>query len=355
MTPVRRRRVLLVAPWFRTLAAGWADGLRARGHEVAVVTSPLHFDPPAAGPDDLVLTEPWRSPAGGHELWAALRAVRHFDPDVVITEVGRDPRFLAAALAPRVPVVLTTHDARPHDAAHRPPPLRAAAAAVLRRRAAHEVAFSAFVAAELVAAGRSPGRVSVLPLASELPASLAPREVVPATDRRDVLVVGRLNAYKNLPFVLRAWRAHQRAADFRGDRLVVVGDGDPGCPIPPDVEWLGGRFAFADLVPRLARAKASLVLYSAGSQSGVQVISQQCGTATVASDVGGLAEEQPPELPAVPAGDLTAAVRTLGLLADADRAAGLGRAHRAWHERRRSPEVVAGAWEAVLQQVLRDR
>lgn len=281
-------KIVWLAPWFRTLATAWADGLRDLGHTVMVVTSPMHFDPPPVHRDDLVLTQLWRTRVGAAEHARARRAVREFGPDVVITEIMRDPRYLGPA--PRgTPLVVTTHDSVAHDHANRVPVMRRVAQARLVRSAALEICFSRHVAA---AVGPRRHPVRVVPLTSEMPEALTPR-LVPAVDRRDFYVVGRLSAYKNIPTVVDAYRRHRRSPAFRGDRLVLVGGGDPGSELPPDVVWRSGRFRFADLAPELAAAKASLCLYSAGSQSGVQVASMQCGVQCLVSDVGGLSEYLP--------------------------------------------------------------
>lgn len=348
-------RVLFVAPWFATLATAWAQGLRDRGHETMTVTAPLHFDPPPPLSGDVLLQANWRSRAGSAEFAEARRAVAGFRPDVVVTEVGRDPRFAALVLGLRgVPVVLTTHDAEPHDAAHRPPLLRHAAGALLTRRADVDVVFSDYVARRWRELHPGTRPLHVLPLASELPESQVPALVGP-DERRDVLVVGRLNPYKNLDFVLRVWRRHQSSPAYRGDRLVVVGDGDPGCAIPDDVVWLRERFRFAELAPRLARAKASLALYERGSQSGVQVVSMQCGAPAVVTDVGGLSEYVPPGEPCVAPGDVAAAAAALDTLADPVRAFDHGAVQRDWYLERLSPGAVAAAWEPVLVQAAHGR
>lgn len=336
-----------MAPWFRTLATAWADGLRAHGHEVMVLTSPMHFDPPPVHADDVVLTRPWRSAAGAREFAAVRRAVHDFAPDVAIAEIVRDPRYLALAPA-GVPLVVTTHDAVAHDRANRTPVMRRLAQEVLVRRADLEVCFSDQVA-EALGARRHP--VTVVPLTSEMPEALTP-ELVPADGRRDFLVVGRLSAYKNIPTVLEAYRRHQASPHYRGDRLVLVGGGDPECALPGDVEWVDGRFRFADLAPRLAAAKASVCLYSAGSQSGVQVTSMQCGVQCLVSDVGGLASYLPAGEHPLPAGDPAPLAAALDELADPGRAYLGGARARAEYDDRLSVAATTQAWIDPLESVV---
>lgn len=326
----------------------WADGLRDLGHTVVVATTDHHFDAPPLHPDDVLLRSSWRSRRGLAELVEARRYIARFSPDIVVSEVTRDPRFLS--LAPvRTPVVVTTHDARPHDAANATPVMRRVAAAVLERRASAEVCFSEHVRTEL---GTRKHPVHVLPLTSEMRESATPQPV-PAEGRRDFLVVGRLSTYKNLPIILEAYRRHQRSDAYRGDRLVVIGGGDPGCAVPDDVEWVRGRFRFADVAPRLAAAKASICLYSAGSQSGVQVLGAQCGVRTLVSQVGGLAEYLAPGETALPFDDPSPLAVALDHLADPARAAEDGMRHRHLYEARFSTQVTAAQWVTVLDSVRR--
>lgn len=339
-------RVLWLAPWFRTLAVAWAEGLRHLGHEVAVVTTPMHFDAPSLHPADFEFTTPWRSGAGMSELATAKRRVVGFRPEVAIVEPVRDPRFLAL-LPAGVPVVLTTHDHKPHDAANAVPWMRRINAALLQRRCRLEVAFSHAVANQ-----RNRGRhpVITIPLTSEMPESLTPA-YVPAEERRDFILVGRISAYKNLPLAIDAYRLHKASDAFRGDRLLILGDGQYDFEIPPGVEWQRGRFRFADLAPRIASAKASLCLYSAGSQSGVQVLNMQCGVVSLVSSIGGLPSYLPVgEVPLASQPEAVAAA--LGRYADPAEAAAAGGRNQAEYQRRYAVAPTSAAWARALASVV---
>ena len=341
-------RVLWVAPWFSTLGSLWADGLRARGHRAMVVTTPMHFDPPPRHAEDLVLEHPWRSRAGRDEFTTARKAVKAFRPHVVVTEIARDPRFLQLARTPRAPVVFTTHDAVPHDGANRVPALRALSTRYFARFGSAEVVFSAAVANQL---GPRRHPVHIVGLTSDLQPAMVPT-AAPPSERRDFLVVGRLSEYKNLGHVIAGYERHRASPGFRGDRLVVVGAGDPGCVVPDHVEWVNRRFDFGDLVPRLARAKASLCVYSTASQSGVQVVSMHCSTPVVVSDAGGLAEYLPPGEQALGRADVDGLASALDHLADPVVAADAGTRARATYDARYAVDVTSAEWEGVLRRVV---
>jgi glycosyltransferase involved in cell wall biosynthesis len=189
--------------------------------------------------------------------------------------------------------------------------------------------------------------VVVIPLTSEMPDTLAPTWVDPQ-QRRDFVVVGRLSAYKNLPLVIAAYRLHQQSSAYRQDRLVIAGDGDPGCDLPEDVIWHRGRFRFADIAPKIAAAKASLCMYSAGSQSGVQLMAMQCGTPSLVSPVGGLAGYLPPGESAVEL-DPKRLAAALSRLADPAVAASAGLRNRREYQNRFAVAPTSAAWETVLK------
>lgn len=342
-------KALFLAPWFRTLAVGWAEGLRARGHEVRVVTTTQHFDPPPVHDQDIVFEARWRTRAGVAEATRAFRVLRAWRPDVVITDPVSDPRYLALSLTGRAQA-FTTHDAKPHDESHRQPLLRRLNTSALMRRADAELVFSRHVASVLGDRGH---RVVVLPLMSEMPESDVP-PFVPAAERRDFLVVGRLSQYKNVPTILEAYERHRASGNFRGDRLVVIGGGDPGCELPDHVERIDERFRFADVAPRMAAAKASICLYSAGSQSGVQVWAMQCGTPSIVSEVGALGEYLPEGEGPLCHDDIDALVRQLDRFADAAEAERVGQVSRAAYDARLRPEAVAAALEDALESLVRE-
>lgn len=342
-----RVRVLWLAPWFRTLADAWAEPLRSSGEQVLVVTTGRHFEPVTARvPEVLVQGRP-RSASGWAEWWRVRREVERFRPDVVVADEARDPRY--ALWARGVPLVLLIHDAGPHDQQHRRPLRHDVTVRDQARRAVRRVVFSRSVADQVRSRARSP--VTVVSLPSEMPDALVP-PFVPAEQRRDVVVAGRLGPYKNLPVVLAGWEQHTSSPAYRGDRLLLLGDGEVGRPLPRHAHWQRGRFAFADAAPVVARAKASLAVYRAGSQSGVAVWSMQVGTAPVVSDVGGLPEYLPPGHRPLHPDDVQGLADRLGVLADPTLAARAGAEAGAHYRARCSAQRSAAALTEVLREVV---
>ena len=342
-------RVLFLAPWFRTLANNWARELIALGLDVLVVTTENHFQPLPPRRGEIVLAHRPRSVAGAVEFPRLLEAVRRFSPDVVLAEQFRDPR-LAFVAAAHTPHVLMVHDADPHDETHAVPWQKRLLMGRIEPRVVSVVTFSRSVAR--IVQARNPHRpVTVIPLPSEMSDDFVP-QLVPPDERSDFFCVGRLRPYKNLALVADAWEQHVRSQSYRGDTLRILGSGELGFDLPTRSEWVHGTFAFEDVAPQLAAGKASIALYSSGSQSGAQIFSMQVGCPPIVSTVGGLREYQLPALPPLSPTDVTGLVAQLAELSDPVRAAALGAASMGAYRERFSAEVSAAQLAKVLERAI---
>ncbi len=286
-------RILWLSPWMRPLARVQAEALRRRGADVLLVTSDQHPESDAARDYELVLDPRFRRAATWPAGLAALRRVRDYRPEIVITELVRDPRWMA--LAGRAPRVQLVHDDRPHDPGERRPAYERAVFDRWGARSVATIVYSEYVAAAVRIRRDVAGTpVHVLPLTSDLDPGLVPPLVGPAA-RRDFVMFGRLNPYKNVDMVLSAWQRHVGGGGWRGDDLILVGDGPlDAATLPPHAQWRPGNFRYADVVATLAAAKGSIAHYRRASQSGVQVLSLQLGVTPIVSTTGGLPEYQPP-------------------------------------------------------------
>lgn len=347
-------RVLWLSPWMRPLARVQAEALNRRGADVMLVTSDLHPESGAPRDYELVLDPRFRTAATWPASFAAWHRVREFRPHVVIAELVRDPRWIA--LAGRAPRVQLVHDDQPHDPAEERP---AYERAVFDRWGAHSAAtvtYSDYVATA-VATRRdvSGSRLHVLPLTSDLDPKLLPPLVGP-NGRRDFVMVGRLNPYKNLERVLEAWQQHVMGGGWRGDDLVFIGDGPlEGRTLPEHTRWLAGRYRYSDVVATMAAAKGSIAHYRRASQSGVQVLSMQLGVTPIVSTAGGLPEYQPRGCPAIGVDDVAGLAAAFDQLADPSLAALHGAAAARHYEQRCAVERVVDPLLGVLTEVLADR
>lgn len=316
-------RVLWLSPWLRPLARVQVEALRRHGAEVLLVTSDQHPESDSARDYELVLDPRFRTAATWRPSLAAWRRIREYRPDVVVAELVRDPRWIA--LAGRAPRIQLVHDDRPHDAAEQRPSYELEVFDRWGARSAATVTYSDFVAARVTTRRDVAGTpVHVLPLTSDLDPARATGPVG-AGDRRDFVMIGRLNPYKNVDVVLRAWQQHVDGKAWRGDKLVLIGDGSiDAARLPAHTEWRSGRYRYSDVLGTLAAAKGSLAHYRRASQSGVQVLSMQLGVMPVVSDRGGLPEYQPPEFRSVGVDDITRLAGAFDELADPATAARLG-------------------------------
>jgi glycosyltransferase involved in cell wall biosynthesis len=334
--------VLWLSPWMRPLARVYAEALQAAGAEVLLVTSDQHPSSDIARPYELVLEPRLKVPRSWPEAARAALRIREFCPDVVVSELVRDPRWLA--FAPGVPRVELIHDDRPHDAGEVRP--RWERALFDRRaRTARRVAFSRHVADAV-------GAADVVPLTSDLADSAAPA-FVPAEGRRDFVLLGRLNGYKNIDVCLQAWQKHIAGSCWAGDDLVLVGDGEWRGELPEHVVWQRKSFRYEQVLPVLARAKGSIVHYRRASQSGVQVLAMQLGVTPMVSTEGALPEFQPPGEWPIGVDDVDGLARAFDALADPPRAAARGLAAQGHYRRTYSAEVSARALLEVLRTAAR--
>lgn len=342
-------RVLWIAPWGRALARVYLDEMVRGGHEVLLVTTAKHFEKSDAVGYERIITGDPKQPGSLPSVVSALAAAWRLRPDVVVAEELHDPRLLP--LLGTAPLATLVHDDAPHDATETKAWHHRLVFRQSSKRAGLLVAFSEHVAAAV--RSRSTLPVAVVPLPSDAGEQHVP-PIVPAAERRDMVLIGRIGPYKNVPRTLDAWRLHVASDAYRGDRLLVIGNGPEEAvgPLPEACEWRRERYRFADLMPTLAGAKASLAYYSSATQSGVQVISLQCATTAVVADVGGLPEYLPPGEKPVPADDVAELAAELGRLADPAVAEARGRAGRAHYDLVHHPAPATASLLAALDRLI---
>lgn len=347
-------RVLWLSPWTRPAVRVQAEALLRHGAEVLLVTSDQHPESDAARDYELVLDPRFRTAATWLPTFKAWRRVREYRPDVVIAELVRDPRWIA--LAGRVPRIQVVHDDRPHDLDELTPAYERAVFDRWGARSAATVTYSEYVAAAVAARRDIAGTpVYVVPLASDLDLDRLPPFVGPE-GRRDFVMFGRLNPYKNVDVVLEAWRRHVIGGGWRGDSLVLIGDGPlDAATLPKHTRWRDGSFRYADVIPALAAAKGSIAHYRRASQSGVQALSMQLGVMPIVSTAGALPEYQPPCCVPVGIDDIDGLAATFDILADPEIAAAQGAEAARHYARRCSVDLVADRLLEVIAQVLARR
>ncbi len=307
-------RILWLSPGLRATARIRTESLKALGAEVMLYTADLHYESDEAREYETVLLGRPNPTTDWVPCLNAYQAAQRFRPDVVVTELLRDPRWrMFAHMAPRIRLV---HDHAPHDDQGRDPWWNRLFFERWDERADGTVVFSHYVAEGMRKVGRTNSPIYVAPLHSDLDPTLV-CDPLPADQRKDFVMVGRQNPYKNHDVVFSAWEAHVQGADWRGDELVLFGGGDIPRALPAHARWERGDFKYKDVVGQIARAKGSIVHYTEGaSQSGVQVLSMQLGVPTLVSTGGALPEYQPPGLSVTGINDVSGLAQGIDVLAD---------------------------------------
>ena len=305
-------RVVWLSPLMRPLARVQAEALRARGMDVLLVTTDRHPESDTRRDYEMVLDLSFRTAS----TWlAAWRRIREHRPDVVIAERVRDPRWIA--LAGRTPRIQVVHDERRDEGSRR---RRAYARAMFDRwgsRSAATVTYSNYAAIAVAIRRDVAGTpVNVLPLCSDLDPALVPPFVGP-DERHDFVVAGQLGSQKNIDVVLEAWQRHVDGGSWRGDELLLIGNGPLVIrTLPAYVRWRPGNYRYADVVSTMAAAKGSVAHYRGASQSGVQMLSMHLGVMPIVSPVGGLPEYQPPVFPPIAVDDVAGLTAAFDELSD---------------------------------------
>jgi glycosyltransferase involved in cell wall biosynthesis len=316
-----------------------------------LVTSDLHPESDTAREYEVVLLGRPVPTADWARIMHAYRAAVRFRPDVVVTELLRDPRWRPfGRLAPRVRLI---HDDRPHDPTHVPPWWNSFFFDSWDEKAAATIVFSNYVAQNLRAGIPAESQLYVAPLTSDLDPELAP-QFVPAEDRRNFMFLGRQRPYKNHDVVFSAWDAHIEGDAWRGDELVLFGGGEIPRPLPKHSRWHRGQYLYRQVASEVAASKGSIVHSRSASQSGVQVLSMSLGVPTLVSTAGGLPEYQPPGLSVTGVDDVEGLSRAIDALADPKQVAVQANAALEHYQSNYAPAIAAGRLLDILRDVVRN-
>ncbi|SDI99841.1 Glycosyltransferase involved in cell wall bisynthesis [Frankineae bacterium MT45] len=343
-------RVLWISPWLRSLARVQVDALARTGIETLLITTQRHPESDGVRGGEVIVDQSLKHPASWLDFLTAYRRARRFAPDIVVVELVRDPRWLPfTRLAPYVTLV---HDDAPHDATEVPPKRVRQLRSRLDAHAARVVVFSDFVAEQLK---KTRGiEAYPIPLTSDLADDQVP-PFVDADGRRNFVMVGRIGPYKNVDVVLEAWRRHREGATWRGDELVIIGDGapPPATATAESVQLRTGAFRYREVVEELAAAKGALVHYRSASQSGAQVLAMQLGVVPIVSTVGALPAYQPSGEGALGIDDIPALAAAFDALADPQQAARRGAAASQHYQHHYRADESARALRSLFDEILR--
>ena len=331
-----------------------SEALIRHGADVLLVTSDRHPESDAARDYELVLEPRFLTAATWPPTLRGWRQVRKFRPDVVIAEQVRDPRWMA--LAGRTPRIQVIHDDQPHDPGEALPSYELAVLDRWGARSAATIAYCDYVANAVATRRDVAGTpVHVVPLASDLDLDRVP-PFVSAEGRHDFVMFGRLNPYKNVDVVLAAWQKYVAGRRWRGDDLILIGDGELDADtLPAHTQWRRGGYRYSDVVTTLAAAKGSIAHYRRATQSGVQVLSMHLGVMPIVSTVGGPPEYQPADCPPIGVDDVDGLAAAFDVLADPDTAARQGAAAARDYQTHCAVDIVAERFLEVIAEVMAGR
>jgi glycosyltransferase involved in cell wall biosynthesis len=267
------------------------------------------------------------------QAMAVRRAVRHGAVDAIHAHWSIPQGVIASLVAPRIPLVITTHGADLYA-------LNRGIPSLLKRRAMRSAAHVTTVNTDMQSTiqqwGVSPERTTALPMGVSLTAAL-----VTSVDRVPgrVTVVGRLVEKKGFAYLISALA---NGVEPRRWNLTVVGDGPLRSQLERQARGWGvtfaGQLARENVLAALAETEVFVlpsVTAASGDQEGLPVALLEAaamGCAIVASDLPGINEALTDGLNAllVPPGDTEALAAAVDrLLRDPYLRARLGHAARA--------------------------
>jgi glycosyltransferase involved in cell wall biosynthesis len=286
-------RIAIVWPWFRTLGHLYGKELEKLGHDVLLVTSERHF---AGGQyeqvHEVLATQVGVIPSI-KSILKARKALKAFKPDVIVVEdVYSHPIWWAARLF-GVPLVGSIHDPMPHDANHTRTGLRKLVSSIQNMGMDGTIYYSRAAAREAHELGIRPDTPAyVWPLISEMPDGLVPD----ATGHRSgFALVGRWSYYKGFDIGIDAWRALPEGVRNAHPLHVWHRMGSNRPPFEDAaLTWHPGGYEWDEIAAMLSRVAYVLLPYRTASQSGVQVLAQQCGARVIYTDLPGLREFHAP-------------------------------------------------------------
>jgi glycosyltransferase involved in cell wall biosynthesis len=222
------------------------------------------------------------------------RAIRRFDPDVVLVQVHSDWRlyFLQRTLRQR-PVILTIHDVVPHlgsvDSSNR---LQAWVSRRLLSTADAYVVHGNRLAELLVSRGDYDKRKPVFSIPHGPVFSAIP-PVCPLPKQPTVLFFGRIEYYKGLDVFVEAV---ERSAGIPGLTAIIAGAGSDAqrcrelITRPELFDWKEGFVPNEALADIFFRSSVIVLPYREASQSGVIPLAYAHGRPVIATAVGALPE-----------------------------------------------------------------
>jgi glycosyltransferase involved in cell wall biosynthesis len=277
---IEKKRILLVWPWFRTLAINYAEILSNDYFEVRVITSNKSWDQDESEVLMTLMREfsLWKFPLDALRIFIS---AKRFKPDIIFTEKYSDPRFfLLKFLKVRVKV-LFIHDVIKHGIEDELTGLRKISEKFTNLKVNEVCTFSEFSQNQFTGSHR----ISLLP---EYPISRIPNPNA-NLDRKNFVTFGRIYPYKNLEWLSSNWETISSRLGFEELHIYGLGHVDLSTQ---GVKHFNARFERDLLIDQLGRYRCAIFPYLSATQSGTLLLAHIGSVSSITSDFGGFREYQ---------------------------------------------------------------
>jgi len=300
-------RIVIATDGFLKMISGQIGGFRSLGHDVLLLCRDhaLEFGGDQAERDRHVaaigvpvveLAGRRLGPETMPSVATARRAIKRFNPDVVLVHENLDPRLLLAVRG--FPIVYTIHDPTPHPGANRDRLTLRMASSSWKRAAKRFVVHGERLVDDLPDDIRSRKTTVVIPHGAEVQ-----EHPLPTPAALNVLLFGRLTEYKGVDVLVEAmssvWESHPDAT------LTVAGRGPESAKVPanPRINLINRYIPESEVTELFSSATVCVLPYTQASQSGVGLLALSMGVPTVVTDVGALSDLAENRSRLVPASD----------------------------------------------------
>jgi len=339
------------APWFSALRSNYLKLLEQAGMDCLLVTSTAHFDPAVDVFEKAKIfnlkVRGWRRLRTLVDIY---REINAFNPDALICDMpSRVPQcVLTYSLLLSKKGLVAIDDVIPHDEDDSPNKFVTFLQKAIVRRAIGIITFSQNSAslAKLKYSGKSVFPVPLLPEIS----SFAKFRPLPSTSRENFAMVGRWSEYKGLDLGIAFFQEYKKR--YISESVLDLWCSGLEQPVidDPSISWKSfSSFTWESLVEILPNYKAILVPYRSASQSGVQILSWDAGVPCLISNLPGLIELQPSQVPAVDLTDMNGWIEAIHKIDKGHYSENLGTCGQTFSRSIRMPsKVVEGFKPAIL-------
>lgn len=344
-------KICWYAPWFSSMRSNYLRILEEQGFECHLVTSQSHFDPTIELFHKSKVVD--LNVSARRKIVSLVSIYRHITglkPDLIFCDIpSRPPQcLLVLFLLISNTGLIAIDDVVPHDKADVPSRLVSMMHRMIVRRAAGIVTFSCN-SAELAKNRYKDKPVFSVPLVPEI-SVFSDMIPIPQKQKKNFVMIGRWSEYKG--FDLGAEIFCNYLEKHPSESILDIWcSGIEKPPFEhPNIVWRSlSSFSWQELSQTLPSYKAVLMPYRTASQSAVQNLSWDAGVPCLVSNLAGLIETQPPDLPAIPIDDVDAWTQAIFELDNENAPDKIAIQGQEFSRSIRSKEIVAQSFVMVIE------